>query len=60
MQFLTDVFLVFPLWIEALIVLVGGFAAVAALTPTKKDDAVASKLMAGLQKLKELFVKPKE
>lgn len=44
MELITDILNALPGYIEALATVVGGFAMLAALTSTKRDDSIVGKL----------------
>jgi hypothetical protein len=46
MDVITDLMATVPAWISAISMLVAGAAAIAALTPTQKDDRIIAKVMA--------------
>ena len=55
METITSILAVIPDWLEALGLLVMGASAVAALTPTPKDDAFLAKVLAAIRKVANLF-----
>lgn len=44
-----------PAWLEAIFALVSAASLIAALTPTKKDDAFISKALSVIRKIANLF-----
>lgn len=55
MELITQILAVVPDWIEAIALLIAGASAVAALTPTKRDDAFFSKALAIVKKIANLL-----
>ena len=55
MELITEILAAIPDWIEAIALLIAGASAIAALTPTKKDDAFFSKALAVVKKIANLF-----
>ena len=55
METITNILAVIPDWLEALGLLVMGASAIAALTPTKKDDDFLAKVLAAIRKVANLF-----
>lgn len=43
MELLNELIAVLPSWLDALTSLIGSFALIAALTPTKRDDSIVGK-----------------
>ena len=55
MELITEILAAIPDWIEAIGLLIAGASGIAALTPTKKDDAFFSKALAIVKKVANLF-----
>lgn len=55
METITNILAVIPDWIEAIALVVTAASAVAALTPTKKDDDAIAKALVFIRKVANLF-----
>jgi hypothetical protein len=55
METITNILAVIPDWIEAIALVVTAASAIAALTPTKKDDDAIAKVLAFIRKVANLF-----
>ena len=55
MEIITQIANVIPDWLEAIFALVSAASAIAALTPTKKDDKFISKALSVIKKVANLF-----
>ena len=51
MELITGILAVIPDWIEAIALLIAGASAVAALTPTKRDDEILGKALTVIRKI---------
>jgi hypothetical protein len=55
METITNILAVIPDWIEAIALVVTAASAIAALTPTKKDDDAIAKVLVFIRKVANLF-----
>lgn len=55
MELITSIAAAIPDWLEAIFALMVAASAVAALTPTKKDDAVVAKILNGIKMIANIF-----
>lgn len=55
MELINEILAVVPDWIEAIALLIAGASAVAALTPTKRDDEILGKALSVIRKIANLF-----
>ena len=59
MELITEIINMLPMWLDALTSLVGSFALIAALTPTKRDDSIVGKITKVIDFLGANFVNAK-
>lgn len=55
MELITEIAAAIPDWLEAIFALVTAASAIAALTPTKKDDTVIAKVLKFIKGIANLF-----